>query len=79
MNYVIAAIILYTIIALAYRVFRRPGRYRLENFGMTVSTIVLSLLIQPMTSTLFYAIAIADIVIVVLLLLSMRSNGRRMV
>jgi hypothetical protein len=79
MNYVIAAIILYTIIILTYRVIRRPGRYRLENFGITVSTIVVSLLIQPMTPTLLYAITIADILLVVLLLCSLRSNGRKIV
>ncbi len=77
MNYFIFAIILYAIIVLAYRAVRCPGRYRLENFGMTISTIVLSLLMQSVTPTLFDVRVIADILLVVLLLFSIRSAGNK--
>ncbi len=77
MNYFIFAILLYVIIVLAYRAVRRPGRHRLENFGMTMSAIVLSLLMQSVTPTLFYVRIIANILLVVLMLFSIRSAGNK--
>ncbi len=77
MNYCIAAIVLYVLVVLAYRAFRRPGMYRLENMGMSMSAIVISLLMQSSFQSLSYARTIADLLIIALLLCSIRSTDSK--